>query len=595
MRRLPTALVALLLALLAAPARAQDAVPTEVAARLVALYNAPATLHLTGAARVPTGRTIDGDVAVVGGPLVLGGRIEGDLAVINGDLELLPGAAVTGRVTVVGGRVTGADEARVGGEVLAYEEALDFRLQGERLALAGDDAAREEAAAAAEDEAGNERRVGVEVRVGGDTGEAWGEDERRRGRADFILGTGQSYNRVEGLPITFGPIFETASDNPFRLRVAGIYRTENGPELGPERWGFEARAEQFFGGQRAFRVGASLFHKIDPIEDWHLTEVENGLSTFFLHRDYRDHYQREGGSVYAVFSPPSTPLSGRVEWRSEYNEPKAAGSPWSLFNNDEEWRPQPLVASGDLQSLVLSGAFDTRSDRQDPASGWYVRAEVERALSADLDRPAVAVLPEMLPLPVIIPGTEYGAFTHGLLDVRRYNRISPTSRLNLRFLAGGSLDGDALPPQRQHAMGGEGSLPGYALFSQDCGARGARARLGDSEFFPAYGCDQFVLGQVEYRGDLSFRLDLSDWGERDREWEEDAGDLDERDLHADLGWVLFADVGRGWTLDGTLGDTPTRADVGGGILLGRLGVYLAVPVTDGGDGVNFFIRLSPRF
>ncbi|HEX2203090.1 MAG TPA: hypothetical protein VHG91_07320, partial [Longimicrobium sp.] len=480
------------------------------------------------------------------------------------------------------------------GEVSAYEAALDYRLRGDRLAL-GDDDAADPAPARAEDAEEEGRRVGVEVNVDGED-EVW--ERERRGRADFILGTGQSYNRVEGLPITFGPIFETPGENPFRLRVAGIYRTENGPEMGPERWGFEARAEQFFGGERRFRVGGSLFHKIDPIEDWHLTEVENGLSTFFLHRDYRDHYQREGGSVYAVFSPPSSPLSGRVEWRREYNESKATGSPWSLFDNDEEWRPQPLVATGDLQSLILSGTFDTRSDRRDPASGWYVQGEVERALSADLVRQGATIVPrDPGPEPIALPlgPREFGAFTHGLVDVRRYNRISPTSRLNLRFLAGGALDGDALPPQRQHAMGGEGSLPGYALFSQDCGARGYSTTLNDTEFFPAYGCDQFVLGQVEYRGDLSFRLDLSDWGERDGEWEEEGGDLDERDLHADLGWVLFADIGRGWSLDGTLGDTPTRADVGAGILLGRLGVYLAAPVTSGGDGVNFFIRLSPRF
>jgi hypothetical protein len=38
-------------------------------------------------------------------------------------------------------------------------------------------------------------------------------------------------------------------------------------------------------------------------------------------------------------------------------------------------------------------------------------------------------------------------------------------------------------------------------------------------------------------------------------------------------------------------------DVGAGILLGDLGIYFAVPVANEreGGGVNFFIRLAPRF
>jgi hypothetical protein len=148
-------------------------------------------------------------------------------------------------------------------------------------------------------------------------------------------------------------------------------------------------------------------------------------------------------------------------------------------------------------------------------------------------------------------------------------------------------------------LGGEGSLPGYGFFALDCGARERRvitapAEGGPAEFFPAYGCDRFALGQAEYRGELSFRLDLGLGGgdDGDEEWSEGEGGTG---LHADLGWVLFADVGRAWTRDPDLRDEETAADVGFGVLLGRLGVYLAVPVAEGGDGVNLFVRLNPRF
>ncbi|HEU4454231.1 MAG TPA: BamA/TamA family outer membrane protein [Longimicrobium sp.] len=609
----------LLVALAALPAiaRAQDPagpIPAEVVERITRLVNDTATIQLTGPARITRGSTVTGSVAVLEGSLTLGGRVDGDLAVVNGDLELLEGAAVTGTVTVVGGRVVGRERAAVGGGVTAFDERLDYLRRGGRLYAQGqepppadaaepaaapgdwsraDDEEDERAATPAEPE---DRRRDDDWRRGDEIG------LRRRGphdgRADFVVTTGNGYNRVEGLPITFGPVFETPGSNPFRFRMNGVYRTEAGLALGPGRWGFEARAEQFFGGHRVLRAGATLFRTIDPIEEWHLSKLENGISTFLLHRDIRDHYLREGARLYARVDPRESPVSATLELRLESHKAVEAGSPWALFNNDEPWRPQPLAASGPLHSLALASRLDTRNDVEDPTTGWYVQGEIEQAIKSGLGGSTATPLStdgtEGLPLTL----RSYGIFTRGTVDVRRYNRISPTSRLNFRFLGGGSLDGSPLPPQRQHVLGGEGSLPGYGFFALDCGARDRRLVTSPEdgsppEFFPAYGCDRFVLGQAEYRGELSFRLDLGlGGGDDDDEWSESDGGTG---VSADLGWVLFADVGRAWALDPDFRDEETAADVGFGVLLGRLGVYLAIPVADGGDGVNLFVRLNPRF
>ncbi|HEX5725736.1 MAG TPA: polymer-forming cytoskeletal protein [Longimicrobiaceae bacterium] len=604
-------LLALLLLAPAAPAAAQDERPTprtvedadlpeDVARRITDFFNDPETIHFTGATRIPAERTVSGDVAVLGGPLTVAGRIEGDVVVINGDVEFLPGASVTGDVTVVGGDITGAGDARVGGEMTTYSARLRYDRRGERIVHR---------------ERRRDREVDREIGRDDDPWDDADEDEQddHSGRADFIVATGQSYNRVEGLPITFGPVFETEGANPFRLRVMGIFRTEGDGDDGDgaRRWGVEARAEQFFGGNRVFRLGATGFHKVDPIEDWHLTKLENGLSTFFLHEDFRDHYERQGFTAYAMLTPPNSGFTSKLEFRAEQHRPLVAGSPWTLFDNDDPWRPQPLAARGDLSTLAFQTRIDTRDREDDPSTGWFVSTEVEQALSLDLERAAL-VTP---PLPpggggTVIPVREYDRFTRGFVDIRRYNRINASSRLNFRLLGGGSIDGSTLPPQRQHALGGEGSLPGFGLFSMDCGARDIRvSRDGtvatSSVFFPAYGCDRFVLGQVEYRGDLSFGVDVGDWhdhdddeddGEGDEDWEDDP-EVERRSLRADLQWVLFSDVGRGWSLDPLLRDEETRADVGFGLVLGQLGFYAALPVAgdDGGRGVNFFIRLNSRF
>jgi hypothetical protein len=596
-----------------APAEAPAGLPPAVAQRVAAFLNDPATLHLGRDARVPAGRTLAGGVAAIGGTLVVGGRIEGAVVVVNGHLALLPGAAITGDVTVVGGDVTGLEAAETGGDVVTYSQRLAFRREGATIvALDGPgapdslDAAPAASAlpsAVAVDGGAEPRGLDGDVRL--DVGGVWEETEPE-GRSVFRIGTGQSYNRVEGLPVTVGPHIRTGGSNPTVLRAQAIFRTEQGLALGPERWGYDLRLEQYVGGRRALRVGGALRSVVDPIEPWGLTKLENSLSTFFLHRDYRDHYEREGWSLYGIYAPEGTPLSLTGELRSERHRTLPAGSPWTLFDNDEPWRSQPLVAEGLLRSAVVRAAWDTRNEKADPASGWFAQATVEQALHSRLRRP------EAVPyaMPGTLPPRPYDEFTAATFDVRRYNRISPTSRLNLRLLAGGSVDGTRLPPQRQHALGGEATMPGYDLFELDCRARRTTyVRPRDLErdngtdpipaFHADYGCDRFVLLQAEYRGALSLGLD---WGGGDDGDDLAAGAGDGEGLSLrprfpwrwkrDLEWVAFFDAGRGGALGA--GDEDTAVDFGFGVLYGGVGLYGAVPLVDG-RGMNLFIRLNPRF
>jgi hypothetical protein len=558
--------------------------PPEIAERLVAFFNDPETIHLSGRSRVPAERVIVGDVAVLGGPFTIAGRVEGRVAVINGDVELQPGALVTGDLLVVGGQITGAEDGTVGGEIAAYSSPLRYRRLGESIVYAGSAIPRDTR-----------------------------EGPRRDGpfeRTDFLVATGQSYNRVEGLPITFGPVIRTASSNPLLVRALAIYRSESGLTLDPDRLGYYVRAEQFLGGTMSYRVGATVHSLIDPIEDWHVSDLENGLATFLLRRDFRDHYQRRGWSAFVAAEPRGLPISLTLEGRWDDHRSRAAGSPWTLFRNADPWRPQPLVAEGKLGSVAVQGVFDTRSSADDPSWGWYVQGEVERSVRTDLVRPETVPAAPLGILPpdrTRLPQERVDGFTAGFLDLRRYNRVSPVSRLNFRLLMGGSLDGSPLPPQRQHALGGEGSLPGYELFGVDCGARSTRVQRTDEisgeplsggdlprVYHPSYGCDGFALFQTEYRGKLTLRVNWGGdpWGrdgERDRS-EERGWELG---WSASPDWVVFVDAGRGWAIDRP-GTEDLAVDLGFGLAISRVGIYAAVPLT-GGGGVNVFARLGPRF
>ena len=81
------ALAASLLLLAAASAAAQDRgytirvspqqgadprqLPRDVADEVIRFFNAPGTLHFSGITRIPAARGIDGDVAVLGGPVTV--------------------------------------------------------------------------------------------------------------------------------------------------------------------------------------------------------------------------------------------------------------------------------------------------------------------------------------------------------------------------------------------------------------------------------------------------------------------------------------------------------------------------------------------
>lgn len=548
---------ALLLCLPALPVAAQENRPLtdDAAASIVAFYNQPGTIRLSGETRVPAGTELTGDVASLGGPLVVAGTIRGDAVVINGDLVLVDGGRITGRVVVVGGRVDGPLDV-ADGPVVVHQASLGFRREGGRIVVVGP------------------------VEASG-LSAGW---TTPFGRADLTLAVDGAYNRVEGLPVAFGPRLELGGSNPTLIDARLIYRTHSGLRIHPQEFGHDVRIEQSLGGHGAFRVGLGHHATIDPIELNGLSNTENSLSTFILHRDYRDHYERNGWRTYLLYEDRTRPVRAGLEYRDESHSSVEPHTPWSLLDNDEEWRAQPQVAEGSLQTLRGWARWDTRNDPIDPATGWLTRLEVEQGLEGDL-----TVREDPADPPAGDGSATRGVraeFTTVSVDVRRYLRLGPRSRLALRAVAAGSPDDDALPPQRQRVLGGEGSLPGFERFAYDCGARAGPRVDG---FLPHYGCDRSILLQLE--GRLSLLDDGFSLGR--------ALGLD-FDLLTTPELVAFADAGRAWVEEESLqgrepGPGSLRYDVGLGLKLGRLGFYLAAPLSRDGAGPNFFVRLGPRF
>ena len=534
--------------------------PDSVAHRVVAFYNTAATIRLAGESRLPAGARVTGNVAVLGGPFVLGGRIEGGVLVINGDLRLQAGAEITGGVTVVGGSVDGEALARIAGAIDAHPEPLRFRQDASGLVYAPP--------------------VASELSAG---------REFQFGRYDLLVAARHDYNRVEGLPVSIGPRFRIGRSNPTILEGLAIYRTSAGLRIDPDQMGYSLRVEQFLAGGGSARIGLRAFSDITAIEDRGVSERENSLSTFVLHRDLRDAYERQGWVAWFRYARAGWPSDVTLEYRDERHDAVVPGGPWALFDNDEPWRPEPLIAEGTLRSITGRVVHDTRNEVVDPAAGWYIASEVEQGLGGVLRRPAAAFFPPGLPPgdSVVPAAATRERFTHASIDVRRYVRLNPGARLGVRVFASGSTNGAALPAQRQHTLGGEGTLPGYAGFAFDCGARDGQLSVGDDAFHPYYGCDRVALVQLEYQAAFPFLArQLSALGR-------------DFDLEHLVRWVAFFDAGRAWNepdaLDGRKrGQGDFAADAGIGARVGPVGVYWAFPLSSGGQGVNFFVRLGRR-
>jgi hypothetical protein len=534
--------------------------PPDVVAELLAFYNDSATTRVQGDVSFPAGSAFSGRLAIFRGALRLAGRIRGDIVVINATLYLLPGADVEGDVLVVGGRLIRSPDARhAGRERVQWDAAPVLRNPDGTLVL-------------------RERR-----RPLGELATARATFQTGRVRTELLLATGGTYNRIEGLPIVFGPTFELrpSTRSLARLDLRGILRTAGEGSRLSNDFGYGARAEfRFPGGGVAGRV----YSEVAPFEDQPLSAAENGWSAFVMQRDFRDWFERRGGGG-AAWVQPTGSLRLELSLRRDHESSVRATDPWSLLRNSDRWRRNPLSDDGHYFTTGAQLDFDTRNDRDRSTTGWQLRARYEHSTSDDV---APVALPETV-RPPIPTGGGY-AFDRLTLDLRRYSRLTPNLRVNARLRADGWVGGDRMPIQRRVSLGGPDLLPGYAFRAFTCAPRGF---VDPSD--PAL-CDRSMVAQLEVRTRLSLNL-----GRRLRDRVDGTPGrfigIEEADL------VFLGDAGKAWLAGDGPGQVPAnripslhewKTDVGVGLDAGEIGAYLAKSLSQG-EPVRFIVRLQRRF
>jgi hypothetical protein len=198
--------------------------PREVARSAAALFNAPATTRVFGRYDVPRTDTVEGDVAVLDGPVTVAGRITGRLTVINADVTLPPRGA-RGRRRLRGRRRgRGAARRRPARRLRRASASRSLRARGGRALIP--------------ERGRGGPTSGYLVALAAPTA------DRGAARPRAHLLDGRTYNRVEGLPIQVGP------DARARLRRGRCASTRSASSARPssfawdsENLGHLARAE----------------------------------------------------------------------------------------------------------------------------------------------------------------------------------------------------------------------------------------------------------------------------------------------------------------------------------------------------------------
>ena len=537
----------------APPVRSESvrAIPDSIIVRALAMFNDPATVRSYGGAVINA--PVAGSVGVYDGDLRIGSRIDGDVVVINGSLRLDATARIVGRIVVLGGRFYPDRGATFAAPVVEYSERAPVRQTGDAtLARTAPSPSLRELAGRASFRAGN---VVISPRV--------------------ALGV---YNRVEGLPLRFGPGI-TWRANPsldVTLDADLILRTVRSEGSTRGTTGWSTRLGFRFDSDQPLTFGIEGGNEVVATVDQGLQETESSISAVVFRRDQRDWYGRRGVRLFADWQMrPTLAFEGSLAVARERSLP--AVEAFSILRGDEPWRANPLVDDGRFTTISLGGIWNTSGGPGAPRDGWWMRLEARHTTSGEL---SPFQLPEQVRDP--LPSEGYGAF-EASFDLRRYQRIDPRQAVHLRLFGEGWIGGDPLTIQRRVSLGGDEFLSAYPFRTITCDPR----RRADPAV-PAL-CDRRMMAQAEFRRtvDLGFNTRIGPYG---------IG-VDRADL------MLFTDWGSAWVAGDGPGQVPSgriqalsewRGAIGVGADAGWFGIYLSKSVTDD-EPARLSVRLQPRF
>jgi hypothetical protein len=231
--------------------------------------------------------------------------------------------------------------------------------------------------------------------------------------------------------------------------------------------GFE---RPFFTAPRLF-LGSELYNLTATDDRWQISSTEASLAAIGPRHSYRDYYRRYGVQVGGALR-----VRPQVEflfaWRGERQESLVDQAEFSLWNDDEPFRPNVVATDGRMSAVEVGASIDGRGFDQESLEATYRRHQLETPFGERLsdsdhgrDRSPLWSIDWTSEISTPALNSDFD-FKRHIISGRAWFALSPHQNFGVRAIGGWS--NGVLPPQRQFAIGGIGSVIGYD-FKQEVG------------------------------------------------------------------------------------------------------------------------------
>jgi outer membrane protein assembly factor BamA len=215
-------------------------------------------------------------------------------------------------------------------------------------------------------------------------------------------------------------------------------------------------------------VGGELYDLTATDDLWQVSGTQASLESLLVRNSMRDYYRRHGVQLHSAVRP-NTRLELQFAWRGEQHEPLGVESDFSVWNGDDEFRPNAPVAEGKLNALVFGAVFDSIGFQDDSLAATYRQHLLNRPFGRTLRNPdeAEAVRRPTWRLEWNSEVSARGAlnsdfdFQRHIVSGRVGFQLSRHEEVRARVLTGWS--GGVLPPQRLFSLGGVGTVHAYGF------------------------------------------------------------------------------------------------------------------------------------
>jgi hypothetical protein len=397
-------------------------------------------------------------------------------------------ATVTAGIDAAGLLTVNIDEGQIDAiEFRGVDAPAEERLREEFAVRPGDVFNRAQAARAL-DEALSSTQGAVERRRSHDVFELIRENGRRllqvhlhtrSSRSRVFVGThGREdwYSPVDAFNPAIGFESTLFDSRRFNHTYWGGYVSY---KFGPDRPGYSFGLERPFLSDGILQLGASIQDMTASDDRWRLSSGEQSLVAFGFRNTFRDYYRRKGYQVHAAVRPLSN-HEWLIAWRGEEHLALANETGYGLFRDDHPFRTNALAAEGDLRSVVARYTFDSRGLARELPGERHRRHQMDSLFGSAAPREDGARVEWTSEIAPAALEHDFD-FSRHVLNARGWREISPGRMVGGRLMAG--FSGGTLPPQRTFALGGIGSVHGYAFKH----AAGEQMLLLNGEFRQRFG------------------------------------------------------------------------------------------------------------